>query len=132
MYTKHEAQGFSLIELMIVVAIIAILMAVAWPSYSNHVLKTRRATAAACLQERAQFMERFYTTQMTYVGAPAPAQCADIGNFYTIKFDANPTSKAYTLIAEAKGAQLKDKCGDLSLTAQGVRGSEKLSAEQCW
>ena len=57
---KHSA-GFTLIELMIVVAIIAIIAAVAFPSYQEHVRKTRRADAQTALLELSQFMERHYT-----------------------------------------------------------------------
>ena len=66
MYPKlQRARGFTLIELMVVVAIIAILAAIAYPSYTNHVVKTRRAAATACVMEAAHFMERYYTTNLT-------------------------------------------------------------------
>ena len=64
----HQS-GFTLIELMITVAIIGILLSVALPSYQNYVMKTRRAVAASCLVEHAQFMERFRTTNLTFTGA---------------------------------------------------------------
>ena len=71
-----HSQGFTLIELMVVVAIVAILATIAVASYEYAVTKSRRSAAANCLQERAQFMERYYTTNLTYVGAPSPpAQC---------------------------------------------------------
>ena len=73
----RTAHGFSLIELMIVVLVLGVLMAIAYPSYEAHVTKTRRAVAASCALEAAQFMERFYTTNMSYLdpataAAPAP------------------------------------------------------------
>ena len=133
-YSLQRLLGLTLIELMVVVAVVAILVSVAIPSYNNHVMKSRRAAASACLMERAQFMERHYTTNLTYVGAPEPAQCADIANFYTVSYATNPTARAYTLQAAPKGAQLRDtQCGTLSLTSAGQRGSaDTTGMARCW
>lgn len=136
--------GFTLIELMIVVAIVAILAAVAYPSYQTHVQKTRRATAAACLTELSQWMERNYTTCLSYsltgagcatavTSAQLPAlQCrTDVASSYALSFAANPTATAYTLRAVPQGAQVADtRCGTLTLTHQGAKGA--ASATGCW
>ena len=60
-------QGFTLIELMIVVAIIAIIAAIAYPSYINSVVKTKRAAAEGCVSEYANYMERYYTTNLVTI-----------------------------------------------------------------
>lgn len=132
-----RASGFTLIEIMIVVVIVAVLAAIAYASYQNLVVKSRRGTAATCLQERAQFMERWRTTRMTYVGADAQlAQCdAAVSRFYTLSFSVGPTATAYTISATPQGIQASRDtgCGTLTLNQQGVRGvSGGNGVAACW
>lgn len=126
--------GFTLVELMIVVAIIAILSAIVYPNYREYVVKARRTAVAGCLQQHAQTMERFHTTNLTYVGAPAPACEADLNSFYVVGFQGgDPTARAYILQAVPTSSQKDPKCGTLSLNAQGVRTkSGTASLAQCW
>ncbi len=135
---RNTQTGFTLLELMITVAIVAILSTIAYASYQDQVIRSRRAAAATCLQERAQFLERYYTTNMTYANAPAPTACdADVAAHYaTPAFSAAPTAKAYTLQIVPTGAQAaKDtKCGTLSINQLGVRGKSGTAgaASDCW
>ena len=135
---SHE-KGFTLIELVVTMAIIAILTTIAIASYQFAVTKSRRAAATTCLQERAQFLERYYTTNMTYVGAPAPDQCQDLAAFYTVSFLVAPaaaTPTTFQLRAVPINSQLANdtKCGTLTLTQQGTRGENgtAANADECW
>ena len=123
--TPRRSRGFPLIELMIVVVIIAILASIAYPSYQRYVLQTRRAAAQCCLMEWAQWMERYYTTKMTYKNAARPAlSCTnELGNFYTFALDGEPSDTSYKLKATAIGAQARDTgCTPLTLDSAGTKG----------
>lgn len=136
---RRAAAGFTLVEVIIVVLIISVLAAIAYPAYQDSVVKARRNAAKACVMEATQFMERFFTTNaLTYVGAPAVwTGCAagtDVTNHYTVTpVAAGP--RAFTVTATPRGLQLaKDtECGTLSINNIGVKtrsGSE--SVDYCW
>jgi len=124
-------RGFSLIELMVTVAIVAILAAIAYPVYQNHAVKTRRAAAQACLLELAQFMERYYATNLRYTGATLPnTSCrSDLTGYYTFGFSGNPTDTTFTLQATAQGTQAtRDAaCSPLTVDQTGAR-----EPSGCW
>lgn len=131
---QRRQAGFTLIELMIVVVIIAVLAGIAFASYTQHVVKSRRAAAAVCLQERAQLLERYYTTHLSYTDAPDPAQCDGIEQFYAVAWSEEPDARTYKLKATPQGAQERDtKCAVLSLDQAGTREvSGSSSVSECW
>ena len=134
-------QGFTLIEVMIVVAIIGILSAIAYPSYAEYIRRGHRAHARAGLLQAQQWLERASTATGVYPTAlPATFTWAnDTTKRYTIGFQTGNTDAAFTLTATPKnGPQKNDKCGTYTLSNTGVRGAAgKLSSDtgynpDCW
>ena len=137
---KRSARGFTLIELMIVVAIIAIISAIAVPMYGNYVQKSRRTDAKAKLMEVAQSLERCFTQFSAYddsscnvVASGAVSLNSDEG-FYTIT-TTNLTSTTFTLEANPPDTSPQDNdadCETLTLTHLGERGATGADSDNCW
>ncbi|AIF48886.1 type IV pilin protein [Dyella japonica] len=141
--------GFTLIETMIVVAIIGILAAIAYPSYVSHIRKTNRVAAESCMSQMASYMERYYTTYLRYdkaggaAGAAANAvpvpDCAtpqQAGKFYTIGLNGSPGATTYEIMAQpiAGTSQARDTlCGTLYLDQSGARRVDGTGTTgDCW
>lgn len=141
---RSRTGGFSLIELMITVLIIAVLAAIAYPSYQNHVVKTRRAAAAACALEMAQYMERFYATNLRYdedrdgtgVSLPQTTCRNELAPFYTIELGADLDPSTYSVQAVPQGVQASrdTKCATLGINQTGLKSTSNTasSATECW
>lgn len=145
---QRYAHGFTLIELMITVAIIGILVSIAYPSYMDSVRKTRRVEAQTQLLAGMQAQERFYTENNTYttvvlatsgcVGAACGlnySSATSAEGHYTLSAAAGPTGSiatSVTLTATLGTSSLDTQCGNLTLTSQGVKGSSIGTASKCW
>lgn len=132
---RHSSAGFTLIEVMIALAIIGILTAIALPSYRDYIARGKRAEAKAVLLEGAQFMERQYSAQSYYsqAGYPARLKTAPAGATANINYNltVSATSGSFTITA----APVADdpKCGNLILGHTGARSvSGSLGVAQCW
>ncbi|MFZ1319763.1 MAG: type IV pilin protein [Candidatus Nitrotoga sp.] len=144
-----KLKGFTLVELMVAVVIIGIVVAVALPSYQNHVRQSNRAVAKAILLENAQFMERFYTVNNQYdatVGADGIANAGGDDVDVALPLTQSPRTGAvvqynislqavadatFTLRAVPVGSMAGDICGTLTLTNTGVQGAGGDIAS-CW
>ena len=139
---KHSKLGaFTLFELMIAVAIMAILASLAYASYTDSVRKSHRGGATAALTGLAGSLQRYYTEQTpsTYAGAAIgtvfPEYVPLDGTVKTYRLSIqSATGTAFAISATPINAQANDKCGTLTLTSAGVRGvsGTGVTVQQCW
>lgn len=137
-------RGFTLLELMIVVVVVAILATVVLPSYQSYVLKARRADAKAALTTVAQLLERFATENASNGGyskallSDTPGQyvvarASTENNHYRVSFTVQ-SATAFTLAAAPQGAQASDLCKTFTLNHEGVRNlvDSTKTVLECW
>lgn len=149
--TQHRdlVSGFTLIELVIVMLIIGILASIAYPSYISYITRSNRTAAEACLSDYANYMERYYTTNLSYAqdtGGTAMNTAAlkalgfdcatnqNTGANYSYSFaTGEPTSSTYKLQAAPTGVQASrdTKCATLTLDQAGTRASS-TNSNDCW
>ncbi len=138
---RKTQRGFTLIELMIVVAIIGILAAIAVPQYSDYVTRSRRADGQSTLLQVAQELERCYTqfsaynnTNCAVVGTGGVSETSPEGYYVIAAAGSALSASAFTLTATPQGAQATNDsdCTTLTLTHLGGQGATGDDADNCW
>ena len=139
---NNNKSGLTLIEVLIVVAILGIIAAIAIPSYTKYITSSRRADGQVALLEAAQRMERFFTNNNTYVGATIGDGANDLifetseREYYELSFSppdngVNPSARAFKIRATAQNEQLKDTdCEYMEIDHLGRKTSHP--SDSCW
>jgi len=134
---QSHQRGFTLMEIMIVVAIIGLLAGLAFPSYMDYLRKSRRSDARSLLmqivsKEEQYFMDnRTYTNDFQNLGYPNSASVTSENNFYTVTF-ATFGNYAYKLTATPINQQASDTCTTLTIDNNGTKEFTPTTAKQCW
>jgi len=138
-----KRKGLTLIEVMIVVAIIGILAAIALPTYNNHIIRARRAEAKIALMDLSARMERYFAENNTYATASIAAGNAitdlllsdqSSEGWYTLSISAQ-NATTYTLQASPNGTQAAEDtgCATFTLNNLGTRAvSGTATVQECW
>lgn len=160
MRIKKYQSGFTLIELMIVVAVVGVLSLIAYPSYKEHVAKSRRAQAKATVAMAQQWMERFYSENYSYYTIrgtnktvadifpsnllKSPPETSSQAQFNIVIASAANSPETYTITAQrvSTGVMKDDPCGDFTVDNYGRKfaknfttsrfQSEKAALDSCW
>jgi len=122
----NNSAGFTLIELMVVVAIVAILAAIAYPSYQDSVRKGRRKDAESYMMNLAQLQQQYFTDNRSYASNPNSLSSppASVSTYYNIAITTGGTPPSYLITATASGVQAID--GNLTLDNFGTKNPSTL------
>lgn len=141
-----KSKGFTLMELMVVIAIVGVLAATAFPSYNNYIIKSKRAVARGVVMDLVNRQEQYFANNKSYSsalsglgGLPDPyyingsgEQVSSNGVYQiTVEVSGSAPYFAYTLKAApvSGSTQASDACGTLSLTSEGLRSAD---TSNCW
>ncbi|AZC26000.1 type IV pilin protein [Pseudomonas sessilinigenes] len=130
---RRSNQGLTLIEVMIVIAIIGLVLTLSLPSITEYMKKPHRSEIAVLLSEQAQQLERYHSKSGVYSNAPD----LSLGNdYYSIA--ATLTDTTFSLVAQPKadGLMAADKCGSFTIDQAGAIGlsnqADGLTTKDCW
>lgn len=138
----QRTAGLTLVELMVVVAVLSILAGIAYPLYSNQAQKARRADAKVALETIALAQERIYTIQGSYATAlsnstlqlsPALSGGDSEDGYYTVTLTSVNAGQGFTLTATAAGAQADDSdCASFTINHTGQKTATDANSTNCW
>jgi len=127
---RRSEEGFTLIELMIVVAIVGILSAIAYPNYTQYVIRSARADAKASALQAVQCLERTFTLNNVYVAAT----CANGFNTakHTVTTVVGGAGRTFLVTAAPTSPYSDPTCGSVSIDQLGARTSTIGTVDECW
>ena len=130
---RRSNRGFTLIEIMIVIAIIGIVVTIAAPLLTEYVKKGHRSEIASLLTEQAQLLERFHSKNNVYSNATG----LSAGNeHYSITATLADQTYLLTAVRKADSSMAADKCGDFTLNNTGamsmINAAADVTSKDCW
>lgn len=141
---RRRPRGFTLMELMIAMAVSAILIGLAMPSYSSYMRKSRRVEAKSALLDLASRQEKFFSMNNAYTDKPAnlglsgaafpvPVKASST-SYYSMTLTLAAGGAGYTATVVPSGDQASDACGSFTLTHLGVQGNtgNTQPSDRCW
>jgi type IV pilus assembly protein PilE len=134
MNTFKRLAGFTLLELMIVVAIIGILASIAYPSYTEYVKKAKRADAKAALLNAQLAQEKYRANHTAYGTTLAAINVADTSadGYYTIAISGTPNATTYAMTAAPKSPHTDSTCGTFAVNQAGKLTTGSYASADCW